>query len=392
MARFFISYRRQDAPDLVGRLRDRVASRFGADSVFRDIDSIGLGADFRERLRAALGTCEAMIAVVGPGFVRPPGSSANKSDYVVEEIAVALERSLPVLPVLIHDSQMPGFDHLPERIRDLASRNAARLRSDPDFARDAEAVLRWLEAVAGAQSAGAAAGPPALELVSGPHKGTRVQVGKARTLIGRSRRCEIHIASAMASQYHAEILFGPEGLACQDLGSSNGTYLNGERINGRATLQEGDLLHIGDMIWQVRLGAGVGTPDGGAAAPGEAVLAPPLRLTVHIAHFAQTGAPCCFINATNLSPTDVELTHVWLATFPPTYPTTPDRPLPKRLRPQESWEVWIPVASLPGSLAEAELHRMGRARLSTGSVVESVANEGVPEQGSVPGGPITRLP
>jgi hypothetical protein len=387
MAALFISYRRQDAPDLVGRLHDRMVVRFGPGSVFRDIDSIGLGVDFRERLRAALESCRALVAVIGPGFLRR--GSVSGPDYVIEEIAGALERSLPVLPVLIHGAEMPSPDDLPERIRDLAFRQAARLRGDPDFARDADAVLRWLEMPAtrgDAAAARGAGGPPALELVSGPNKGTRVEIRKARTLLGRNRQCDVLLDSKMVSQFHAEIISGPDGLSCQDLGSSNGIYLNGERVSDRAPLHDGDLLHVGDTIWQVHLG------DAAVGAAASRVGPFPLRLTVHLAHFAQTPIPCCFINATNVSPADVELTHVWLATTPPTYPTTPDRPLPKRLRPQETWEVWIPLPSLPGAVREAELHRLARARLSSGVVVESVANDDVPAQGVVPGGPITRVP
>jgi hypothetical protein len=124
----------------------------------------------------------------------------------------------------------------------------------------------------------------------------------------------------------------------------------------------------------------------------EATHVEPVRVTVHIARFIGTGAPCCFINVTNLAPSDVEVTHVWVDSTPPAFPTTRDRLLPKRLQPQESWETWIPLSELPRGLAIDRLPQMARARLSTGRVVPSVANDSVPPQGSVPGGPIRDVP
>lgn len=114
-----------------------------------------------------------------------------------------------------------------------------------------------------------------------------------------------------------------------------------------------------------------------------------VRLTVHFAHFARTGMRCCFINATNLArDVDIELTHVWIDTNPQVHARNPDRPLPKRLRPHESWETWIPCHKLPPELFEDRFYTLARARLSTGQVVASVRNETVPERGTIPGGPI----
>jgi hypothetical protein len=64
----FISYRRQDASDVAGRLYDRLADRFGEDRVFMDVDTIELGVDFAEVITSAVGTCEVLLAVIGPGW------------------------------------------------------------------------------------------------------------------------------------------------------------------------------------------------------------------------------------------------------------------------------------------------------------------------------------
>jgi hypothetical protein len=66
-----------------------------------------------------------------------------------------------------------------------------------------------------------------------------------------------------------------------------------------------------------------------------------LRLTVHRAFFG-TGQECFFINATNLSrDRKLEITHVWFDLDSQVHAMPADRPLPKRLEPDETWETWI---------------------------------------------------
>ena len=117
---------------------------------------------------------------------------------------------------------------------------------------------------------------------------------------------------------------------------------------------------------------------------------PSLRLTVHFACFSGANAPCCFINATNLCQNiDLEITHVWIESQPKVYALNKSRPLPKRLKPHETWETWIPFQGIPYEFIRDGLYQLARVRLSTGEIVSSFKNEGVPEMGSVPGGPIT---
>src|SRR5687767_11200319 len=79
-----------------------------------------------------------------------------------------------------------------------------------------------------------------------------------------------------------------------------------------------------------------------------------LRFTVHRAAFRATGQEAFFLNATNLSKDrEIELTHVWLASSPPVAALQPERPLPKRLKPDETWETWIFVDAIPSHLHES---------------------------------------
>lgn len=116
-----------------------------------------------------------------------------------------------------------------------------------------------------------------------------------------------------------------------------------------------------------------------------------LRFTVHRAAFLPNGPECFFLNATNLmANSDLEVTHIWLSTSPEVHVIHGDRPLPKRLKPQETWETWIRVDQVPGAELDA-VFDLARARLSTGEIIHSKRNDGVPSYGTVPGGAITSI-
>jgi hypothetical protein len=110
-----------------------------------------------------------------------------------------------------------------------------------------------------------------------------------------------------------------------------------------------------------------------------------LRFTVHRAAFLSTGRQAFFLNATNLSKDrEIELTHVWLASSPPIAALRPERPLPKRLKPDETWETWIYVDDVPTDLHKS-IVSLARARLSTGKQVRAKLNVDAPPIGTIPG-------
>jgi pSer/pThr/pTyr-binding forkhead associated (FHA) protein len=63
-------------------------------------------------------------------------------------------------------------------------------------------------------------------------------------LIGRSRRCDFIVADPSVSRRHALLMWAPEGWTVYDLGSTNGTRVNGWRVE-RAVLHAGDELVLG---------------------------------------------------------------------------------------------------------------------------------------------------
>ncbi|MDQ3740168.1 MAG: FHA domain-containing protein [Actinomycetota bacterium] len=71
--------------------------------------------------------------------------------------------------------------------------------------------------------------------------------------IGRSQGCRLVVADATVSRRHAVLKRTPEGIEVRDLGSLNGTWVNGWRVS-RATLRPGDALQIGDVRVVLRHG------------------------------------------------------------------------------------------------------------------------------------------
>src|SRR4051812_3580621 len=131
MPNLFVSYRRSDAPAHAGRLYDRLAGRFGADSVFHDLDSLEPGADFVDVIEQTLAGCDALIAVIGRDW-EGIGESARRrvdepNDWVRIEIATALKRNVRVIPVLVDGATMPSEAMLPEDLRRLARKQAVEL-------------------------------------------------------------------------------------------------------------------------------------------------------------------------------------------------------------------------------------------------------------------------
>jgi len=63
MGGIFISYRREDSRLYAGRLRDTLSNHFGAEQVFRDIDTMNPGERFTRRIEEAVGSCDALLAL-----------------------------------------------------------------------------------------------------------------------------------------------------------------------------------------------------------------------------------------------------------------------------------------------------------------------------------------
>lgn len=143
----FISYRRSDSADITGRIDDRLRARFGAKNIFKDVDSIPLGVDFREYVDAQVSQCQVLLAIVGDAWLEPKESPRlnQERDLVRIELESALGRKIPVIPVLVGGADIPSEQDLPASLRSLVYRNAIQVRVDPDFHHDMDRLIAGLE-------------------------------------------------------------------------------------------------------------------------------------------------------------------------------------------------------------------------------------------------------
>lgn len=71
-------------------------------------------------------------------------------------------------------------------------------------------------------------------------------------VLGRSRDADVVIEDPYASEFHLRMSRHEEGVVLQDLGSTNGTYVNGRRVSDQIPLSRGDAVQVGKTIMEVR--------------------------------------------------------------------------------------------------------------------------------------------
>jgi hypothetical protein len=150
----FISYRRSETQREVQRLYDGLTRTFEGTEVFRDIQSIPLGAPFPARLQDALNSTALGLVVIGPRWLstlqrRASARGAESIDFVQLEVERLLSADIRVVPCLVCHATLPLEGELPESIRPLAKRQSIALRPEPDFDRDLERLFERLRPDAG---------------------------------------------------------------------------------------------------------------------------------------------------------------------------------------------------------------------------------------------------
>jgi hypothetical protein len=146
--RIFLSYRRSDVGGHAGRLADALLRRLGARSVFQDVTAIAPGQDFTAELDRALDDSDAVLAVIGPGWLTAATSQGaprlfEADDYVRLELARALHRNVRVVPVLVGGAALPAAAELPDKLRGLVQRQAVVLH-DETWHQDVDGLVRSL--------------------------------------------------------------------------------------------------------------------------------------------------------------------------------------------------------------------------------------------------------
>jgi len=148
--RIFISYRRKDSADVTGRIVDRLITKFGSDSILRDVDSIPLGVNFYTHIDKLLQSSSVCLVIIGKQWLSLCNSMLDKKettmDFVRIEIELALLHHLPIIPVLLQNCTIPAVNQLPKVIKKLSFQNGISIRPDPDFNMDIQRLIHGIKA------------------------------------------------------------------------------------------------------------------------------------------------------------------------------------------------------------------------------------------------------
>lgn len=191
----FICYRREDTAGVVGRIYDRLVQRFGKDAIFKDVDSLPLGRDFRRHIDSVVSECCVALVVVGDRWIGASGASRldDPRDYVRIEIESALKRDIPVIPLLVQNAELPADESLPESLRDFAYRNGMSIGHDPHFHADVDRLIKHLE-----------------ELIEERRKETEAELAAASTAIPAHEQVARAAPQGSSGTYQQPIQVSPE--------------------------------------------------------------------------------------------------------------------------------------------------------------------------------------
>jgi WD40 repeat protein len=168
MPKISISYRRADSEAMTGRIFDRLIVHYGKEAIFRDIDDIPAGIDFRVHINDVLLRTHILLSIVGPQWLGTTAGGAGRiheeSDPVRVEVETALRRRVPIIPVLIGTTRMPSSDDLPPSLKDFAFRNAVKVDTGQDFDYHMDRLIRAMDAILGQASKS----PPSRETKAAP--------------------------------------------------------------------------------------------------------------------------------------------------------------------------------------------------------------------------------
>lgn len=144
-----ISYRRADSKEIAKRIHEQLVARYGKKSVYIDIDSILLSADYRVHITQALERALVMVAVIGKDWAGPRAEGKPRifdaDDPVRAEVETAFANHRSVLPVLVSGAGMPTEADLPESLGQLPYLNALVIRSGDEFSSDMERLFHAID-------------------------------------------------------------------------------------------------------------------------------------------------------------------------------------------------------------------------------------------------------
>ena len=202
-----------------------------------DVDAIEPGLDFVEVIEKAVGSCDALIVLIGAQWLTATDAEGhvrleNPEDFVRLEIEAALERNIRTIPVLVGGATMPRSAELPEPVKPFARRNALEV-SDTRFKYDVGRLVEVLDSVLSQDSQKPSVLPTELE--EAPNKSVPEETfsgtGSARPRMLRMLRHPEGVKT---------IAFSPNG---EMLVTGCGKYFFGEHAVRLWRVSNGELVH-----------------------------------------------------------------------------------------------------------------------------------------------------
>jgi len=152
MPKIFVSYRREDLPFATTAVYNDLVHRYGG-WVFRDIDNIGGGEHFREKIGTALRQCGVVVAVIGPGWLGPLDGGGtrirNEDDWIRAEIEMASFLGIPIVPVLVREGKekgkMPSKEQLPASLSAFPNIQGLEVESGGAFRAGMDRVIAAID-------------------------------------------------------------------------------------------------------------------------------------------------------------------------------------------------------------------------------------------------------
>lgn len=133
-SKIFLNYRRKDSEQYVFGLGLLLDQRYPG-QVFWDRDTLKPGMKYRTEIEHTLRECAVVVAVIGEQWSSMKDEAGTRridipNDVLRLELKIALERDIPVIPVLVGSAAMPESKDLPEELQMLTDWQAMRLSLD----------------------------------------------------------------------------------------------------------------------------------------------------------------------------------------------------------------------------------------------------------------------
>ena len=210
----------------------------------------GAGEGWRYEMDAAIGAADALIVLVT--------ASSAASPFVTYEWALALGAGTPVFAIIyeeahehprlamVHRYDPRAFsdenhfwDHFVGEVQQRMEGAAAEKRPSPTSDEEAFAIDKSVMPT-----------EPGYWIVMrrGPLQNQVIRLEQAVVNIGRDLANDISIRDGQVSRYHLRLMLQGQDYHLEDLGSTNGTRVNGAQVSGRTRLNDGDIIALGDAI------------------------------------------------------------------------------------------------------------------------------------------------